>query len=465
MNILQSLRNKTNSMYRWFLKASRLKKIIIVGVIILIGYFVYSKTFAQVSRRPQYQTAQVGRGNIIATVTESGSIAAGSQVNVPSTTTGVIEEIYVNDGDTVAPGQNLFKVKSTATPQQQAAAYATYQNAVNSLVSAQDNQKSLDAAMWTAKQSYLDAQNAQNYKNNNSTNPSTKQSYTDLERLSIDSATTQSQKNFAAAEQKYKDAGIAVAAAQAQLNSASLSYQATQDSIITAPIGGTIANFSVSVGSAVTAAAGSSAGDTSGSTSTASSATPALVIGDFSQIDVSAQASEVDVPKLKVGQKATITIDAFPGKTFAGAVSQINKIGAVASGVVTYNIRVSFASVPPSVAPGMTASIVIQTDRRDNVITVPSSAVQTVNGQSMVRVIRRGQITQTPVETGLVSDTETEITSGLSVGDTIITSFSSNAGGNPGQGGTSPFSGFGGRGFGGGGFRGGGGGGEGGAGH
>lgn len=432
------------------------KTIIALVVLALLGFFAW-KTFAQGSKQPQYQTAQIEKGSIIATVSESGSVVASNQVNVPSTTTGVIQEVYVKDGDDVAAGDNLFKVKSTATPQDQASAYATYQSAVSALTTAKDNQQSLDATMWTAQQSFLDAQNTQNYKNNNTTNPSTKQAYTDLEKQSIDSAVTQAQKNFSANEQKYKDAGVAVAAAQAQVNSAWLSYQATQDSVVTAPVSGTIANFAANVGSYVTAAARSTTSSDNTST-TASGGTPVLVIGDFSQVSVSAQASEVDMPKLKVGQKATITLDAFPGKTFVGEVSQINKIGTTTSGVVTYNIVVNFVSVPSGIAPGMTASMTIQTDRRDDVITVPSSAIQNTNGQSTVRVLKNGQITQVPVETGLVSDTDTEITSGLAVGDTIVTSVvSTTTSGNRSQG-ASPFSGFGGRGFGGGGgFRGGGG--------
>ncbi len=437
------------------IRKSRKNTIIALFVLLLLGFGVW-KTFAQSSQKPQYQTVQVEKGSIVATVSESGSVTAGSEVNVPSTTTGVIEEVYVKDGDTVTSGDNLFKVKSTATSQQQAASFATYQSAVSALTTAKDNQQSLDATMWTAQQGSLDAQNTQNYKNNNTTNPSTKQGYTYLEKLSIDSTVTQAQKNFSATEQKYKDAGVAIAAAQAQVNSAWLSYQATQNSVVIAPVGGTIANFATSVGGYVSGGGSSASSDTASTTT--STGTPILVIGDFSQVSVAAQASEVDIPKLKVGQKATITLDAFPGKTFVGTVSQMNKIGTTTSGVVTYNISISFVSVPPDVLPGMTASMTIQIDRRDDVITVPSSAIQNTNGQSMVRVLKNNQVTQVPVETGLVSDTDTEIVSGLSVGDTIVTSVSSaTTTGNRAQG-ASPFSGIGGRGFGGGGgFRGGGG--------
>ena len=98
----------------------------------------------------------------------------------------------------------------------------------------------------------------------------------------------------------------------------------------------------------------------------------------------------------------------------------------------------------------MTAAITIQTDRKDDALSVATSAVQTAtDGSSSVRVLKNNKVIDTPVETGISSDTDTEITSGLSEGDTVITGTIAAASGSQTTG-ASPFSGLGGRGFGGG---------------
>jgi len=153
-----------------------------------------------------------------------------------------------------------------------------------------------------------------------------------------------------------------------------------------------------------------------------------------------------------VGQKATVTLDAFADKTFVGTVTSVDTIGTTSSGVVTYNVYISLVEPPATIQPGMTASVIIQTNRKEDVLQVPTSAIQTTNGTPTVRVLKNGQVTAVPVETGITSDSTTEITSGLSEGDTVVTSIVSQTSATGGSTGSSPFSGLGGgRGFGGGG--------------
>jgi len=431
------------------------KKLLISGIILIGLFFSLSQVFGKKSNKPQYQTAKVTRQSIISTVSESGNVS-GNATSITSPTNGVIEEIYVKNGDGVTAGQDLFKVKSTATPQEQASSYASYQSAVNSLTSAKDNQLSLDASMWSSQQSVLDAQNEVDYKNANSTNQATKRDYTDLEKQSIESKLVQAHKDFAATERKYKDAGTAVTAAQAQVNATFLTYKATQDSIVIAPIDGTVANLSVNAGAVVSASNnGNNSNSSSGSSSTPSSsgattASTVLVIGDFSKMQIKIPASEIDIPKIKPDQKATITLDAFPDKTFVGTVTNTDMVGTSSSGVVTYNVFVDFVAPPSDIQPGMTASVIIQTDRKDNVLTVPSSAIQTTNGDSSIRIMKKeGQVISILVEVGISSDTDSEIISGLSEGDIVVTSVVTTTRTGTGQT-TSPFSAVGGRGFGGG---------------
>jgi len=171
--------------------------------------------------------------------------------------------------------------------------------------------------------------------------------------------------------------------------------------------------------------------------------------------------TEIDVIKVKVGQKVTITLDAFPDKTFTGKVSAIDTNGSVSSGVTSYPTTITFDSAPDTVYPNMAVNATIITAVKDEVLLVPTSAVQTQNGESTVRVMNNGKISQVTVETGLSSDTQTEIVSGLSEGQTVVvgTISTQTTRGTTGAA-ASP---FGGTGFGGGGNRGFGGGGGGGA--
>jgi len=156
--------------------------------------------------------------------------------------------------------------------------------------------------------------------------------------------------------------------------------------------------------------------------------------------------TQIDTPKVKIGNKATLTFDAFPNKTFTGKVVSIDTIGSVSSGVTTYPAVIKLDTQVPEIFSNMTTSATIITQIKDNVFLVPTSAVQTQNEQSTVRVLKNNKINQVTVETGLSSSTQVEITSGLSEGDTVITSvISSSQNGQTGSSQTqSPFSGIGG---------------------
>lgn len=439
---------KQHTVLSRFRQLSLVKKGAIVLVVLILLWFVGVKVFGQKSNN-QYQTATAVRGNIISTVSESGNVSANSKIDVTSPSTGIIQAVYVKNGDYVTAGQNLFEVKSTATPQEKASAFATYESALSSYQSAVQTKQSVQATLEKDRQAVLDAQTAVNNIQN---------SETQLQKDSTNSTLTSARETFTADETKYNNADTAIAAANAQLNSASLSYQATQDSVVTAPFSGTVANLSVREGASVTASASnanafsSNASNSSGSNSNANSSNSSsntssgssttdgstvLVIGDFSQLSVVAQVNEVDIPKIKNGQNATVTIDAFPNETFVGKVVSVDSVGTATSGVVTYNVYIDLVSPPSSIKSGMTTSVNIQTARRDNVITVPTAAVQTINDQSYVRVLKKNKVSEVPVTTGIADDTNTEITSGINEGDVVITGTTTTSGTSQ----TSPFGG------------------------
>ena len=415
MDRLKNLLKPVQKPINWFRKTSIRNKIIIVVAILVAGYFAYTR-IQSANAAPQYITKAIERASVTQIVSETGNIETAGRVDVYSSSTGIIEEIYIEDGASVKINQNLFKARSIATDQEKASAYATYQSAVSPQKTAEQNKQSLDATMWTAQKTLLDARETKRVKDNN------KNDYEDLEEQSIDAAHVQAEKNFSSAEQQYKEADVEIAAAKAQVSSTWLAYQATQNLIIKAPSSGTVANLSYKVGDKVTA---NSSGGQAGSTSTTSSTggSPVLTIANLEEYTVKLALNEVDVPKVKNGQSAELSLDAFPGKKFKGKVTHVDSLGTNTAGVITYNIVIEITNPEDTIRPSMTANVDIEVDKSENVLTVPNSAIKPYEGKKAVQVIdpQTKAAKYIPVEVGIKSPEKTEIKSGVSEGTQVIT--------------------------------------------
>ncbi|OGI68942.1 hypothetical protein A3A05_02365 [Candidatus Nomurabacteria bacterium RIFCSPLOWO2_01_FULL_41_12] len=145
--------------------------------------------------------------------------------------------------------------------------------------------------------------------------------------------------------------------------------------------------------------------------------------------------NEVDVAKIKIGQKATLTFDAIPDLTISGIVADIDTVGTISQGVVTYIVKISFSAQDERVKTAMSVSAEITTDTREGVLVVPNSAVKSQSGKSYVEAFNMSLAPSTdelagsvseippdkiPVEIGLSNDRESEIVSGIKEGDEII---------------------------------------------
>lgn len=144
--------------------------------------------------------------------------------------------------------------------------------------------------------------------------------------------------------------------------------------------------------------------------------------------------NEIDIAKIKLGQKATLTFDAVDGLTISGTVIDMDTIGTVSQGVVSYGVKIGFDTNESSIKPGMSVSAAIITDVKTDALVVPNSAVTTSNGGSFVKMfatpITDSTSTQgiassvapnsVPVTIGLSNDTDTEILSGINEGDQVV---------------------------------------------
>ncbi len=190
------------------------------------------------------------------------------------------------------------------------------------------------------------------------------------------------------------------------------------DYAITAPFAGTVAKL--------TAVPGDSASP---------SAALLTMVTSKQLADISL--NEVDAAKVQVGDQATLTFDALPDLTIAGMVSEVDTIGTVTQGVVTYNVTVGFDTEDSRVKPGMSVSAAIVIATKPDAIMVPNAAVKSQGSISYVEeipdapadaaaatspqgVVSKADPVRVQVQTGLANDTATEITSGVNPGDLVI---------------------------------------------
>jgi RND family efflux transporter MFP subunit len=149
-----------------------------------------------------------------------------------------------------------------------------------------------------------------------------------------------------------------------------------------------------------------------------------LKLADTGVITMTGVVDEIDVGKVSKGQKATVLVDAFPGKTFDGQVQFISPYGTLQTGVGTYKVEITLGpEAAPYLTGGLTAAAEILVDKRKDVLLIPNSALHIQGTESWVYVINEekvGQIEQRPVQVGLQSRTQAEIISGLNEGEKVL---------------------------------------------
>lgn len=411
-----------------FLQIPLVGKFIIIGLIVLFGWFGYSKLTSSKSTAIKYQTNKVERGDLIATVSGSGQVSTSNNGTISTLATGVISKVYVKDGDVVKAGDKIAEVDLDLQGKQNAQqASSSYQSAKNNLENAKINMYTTQSSMYSKWDVFFNLATSGKYQKGDGT--------PDTSNRALPEFTT-AQDNWLAAEATYKNQQNVVNQASTALNAAWSAYQQTSPTIY-APISGTVAGLSLQEGSVIVSSQNSN--------NTAQSATKIASVKTKALPSVSINLTEIDIPKIKIGNKATVTLDAFPNKTFTGQIISIDTAGVTSSGVTTYPTVIRLDTESTSILPNMAASANIITAMKYNVLIVPSSSIQQqTDGTSFVQIMKNGKPVDVTVETGISSDTDTEIISGLSVGDVVIMSALQNQTSSNSQGSSaSPFSSFG----------------------
>jgi HlyD family secretion protein len=200
-----------------------------------------------------------------------------------------------------------------------------------------------------------------------------------------------------------------VAIAEAQVEQSQAALEAAKlhvdDAILLAPFSGTVVSIGPQVGELVSAA------------------TPIIVLADLEHYYIDANIDETDIGRLQVGQDVAITLDAFPDAALTGKVTQIDPLGSIAQGVVTYGVQVAVTSDQGMLRPNMTATVDIVVARKENALVVPNRAVKRgTAGRYQVDVLQEGEAQSRAVTIGLSNETLTEIVAGVSEGEEVVVS-------------------------------------------
>jgi HlyD family secretion protein len=224
-------------------------------------------------------------------------------------------------------------------------------------------------------------------------------------------------------EIEVRDAEVIAARASVTQLDSSLTQVETQlrDTVLRAPMSGVVTRRYVEEGELVTSGI-----------QTFSSGTPVMQVADLSRMQVRVQVNEVDVARLRAGQRARIELDASRGTSLGGRVTSVAPASAVpasttgqsgggagnAGGIVKFEVKIDILHADPRLRPGMSANVDIITDERKGVLLLPLEAVDL----AAARVKRNagGQTVDTPVKLGLRDDNQIEIRSGLRAGDSVF---------------------------------------------
>jgi len=363
------------------------------------------------SAEVQYRTVKIERGDLLASVAASGAVTPVSLVTVGTQVSGQIRDVLVDFNTEVKAGQLLAQIDPESFEYRVRSAQADVDAARAAVLTAQANLLATQTQVSRAQVDLNEAQRSQDRTLSLVEKQFIAQSEGDKARALV---------NTSAEALKATQAQVGVSQAQVSAAKANVSQrdsalaQARIDlarTKITSPVNGIVIKRTIERGQTVAS----------------SLQAPELFViaQNLSDMQVEAAIDESDVGRLVLGQKATFTVDAFPGQTFQGAVQQVRKAAINVANVVTYVAVIRFSNVDGRLMPGMTANVRIVTEERKQVLKVPNAAlrlriagVEPPKGDGASRSSSRGRLyvkdakgqpQAIAVQVGVTDGTQTEL--------------------------------------------------------
>lgn len=372
-------------------KNKALRNLLAAVAVVLAAVIIYA-VLGQENGEP-VTVAVPSTGTIVERIPANGKIHPVTEVKISPDVSGEIIELNVEEGDRVSRGDLVIKIKQDV--------YISLRDRAAATLNATRAQYQQQKASFT--------QAEQNYMRN-------KQLY-GQKAISL--------QEFQASTAEYEMAREQLNAAEYNIESAVASLDEAEENltktVIYSPIDGIVSSLSVEKGERVVG-------------TSQMAGTEMLRIADFDMMEVLVDVNENDIIRITKGDTADIEVDAYPGRTFKGVVTQIansaKNLGsttAALTDVTNFEVKVrilleSYADLltsdPIPFRPGMSASVEIETERKDGVMTVP---LQSVTPDGCVFVLDRTSSTVRKVEvtTGIQDIGNIEILSGLGSEDTV----------------------------------------------
>jgi HlyD family secretion protein len=422
---------------------TRKKLLIGLGIVVVLGAMIWANFAFKKTEGPSVTVEAIKARKLESVVSASGKIRARRTVNITSEVSGKVEKLAVDEGDRVKTGQVLLQIDPRTVRSRLQVSQASLEQQRISLL---QSQQSLENARVNLKLAQDELQ---------------RQERLDRDRLATKQALEQArdtlhlrQGDVATAEQAVRTAEQRIRSQQADLDSAQHDYSRVT---IQSPIDGLVTKRNVEEGE--TAVVGF----------TNNPSVVLLIVADMSVIEAEIEVDETDIPTVKLGQKAKVTVDALPDRNFTATVTEIGNspINASSSSVggvrqaTTFKVVVTLDGEIPDVRPGFTCTADVTTAERQNAVSVPIQALtvreltfdaqgkvvkppkvekgrrasstgaveaaelkpgqtkKEVEGVFVVDKENKAQFVQ--VKTGIAGDKYFEVLDGLKVGDKIIT--------------------------------------------
>lgn len=373
------------------------KKKIAIGAVILVVIIVLAGVVLRRPQKAEFRTLKVERGELVSTVSATGTLAAVVTVQVGTQVSGTIQKLLVDFNSPVKKGQVIAQIDPALFSAKVKETMGSYNNALANLERAKEDLTDAKRTMERNRELFRDG--------------------------------VVSQADLDSAETKYQQALASVKAAEWSVTQNKGLYDQAQTNLqyatIKSPTDGVVISRNVDVGQTVAA----------------SFQTPTLftIAQDLTKMEIQTSVDEADISKVQLRQPVTFTVDSYSDQIFNGTVSQIRKAPIITQNVVTYTVIVSVENKDLKLMPGMTADVSIETMRKQNVLKIPSASlrfrtesedsVQKIGDDKAkndtaqkVYVLRAGKPVPIQLRTGLEGDGYVEVLSseGLQESEEVI---------------------------------------------
>ena len=356
-------------------KALILLFFLVLGAIIIFSLKSNSKNVKEVYLEP------LKKQNIMEIISASGEIQPKVKVNVQSDVIGRIEKLYFKEGDFVKKGQKLVELEKEAYLFQRDQAKAA-------IASALANLKVAEAQLEEAE--------AQK-----------KRISALLEENLI------SKEIYDQTEANYKSALARVEASKEEIKRLEKYLNEAEDKLrkttILSPLDGKVVDLILKEGEVVISGTPNIPGST------------IAIIADLSQILAEVDVVESEIAKVSLGQKAKITVDAFPQKELEGVVEEIGESAFKKVDVNYFKVKIKITENFDELKPGMTSKAKIYVEEKKDVLAVPSQAIQDVKGEKFIFISENGKAKKVVVTTGIQDNINTEISCDIKEGSLVVT--------------------------------------------